>query len=122
MQLQKMEWWGDHSYFLTSNFSPPFAFRLHWSSIAIPMQLQCNSIMRLSALAMPLCLLYAWLMTEYELRIAAAERGEKRYTGKPCEQHAGGLRYTSNGACVHCTAEKADARIQKIRTLLKRNA
>ena len=61
-------------------------------------------------------------MTEYELRLAAAERGEKRYTGKPCEHHAGGQRYTSNGACVHCTAEKAGERVSKIRELLKRNA
>ena len=61
-------------------------------------------------------------MTEYELRIAAAERGEKRYTGKPCEFHAGGQRYTSNGACVLCTAEKAGKRIGRIRALLKRNA
>ena len=61
-------------------------------------------------------------MTEYDLRIEAAKRGAKRYTGKPCEAHAGGLRYTSNGACVHCTAEKAAARMNKVRDLLKRNA
>ena len=61
-------------------------------------------------------------MTEYQLRVAAANRGEKRYTGKPCELHAGGQRYTSNGACVHCTAEKAAARMNKVRDLLKRNA
>lgn len=61
-------------------------------------------------------------MTEYQLRLAAAHRGEKRYTGKPCERHAGGQRYTSNGACVHCTAEKAAERVTRIRALLKRNA
>ena len=61
-------------------------------------------------------------MTEYELRLAAAQRGEKRYFGKPCELHAGGQRYTSNGACVLCTAEKSSERVEKIRELLKRNA
>lgn len=61
-------------------------------------------------------------MTEYQLRLAAAQKGKKRYTGKPCEAHAGGQRYTSNGACVHCTAEKAAGRVSKIRDLLKRNA
>ena len=61
-------------------------------------------------------------MTEYDLRIEAAKRGDKRYSGKPCEAHAGGQRYTSNGACVHCTAEKAAVRMQRVRDLLKRNA
>ena len=86
------------------------------------MQLHCNSMSSLNGLAIIVSFLYDWIMTEYELRLAAAERGEKRYTGKPCEHHAGGQRYTSNGACVHCTAEKADERVAKIRTLLKRNA
>ena len=73
-------------------------------------------------LAIVVYLLYALLMTDYDLRLEAAQRGEKRYIGKPCEHHAGGQRYTSNGACVICTAEKSSERVEKIRALLKRNA
>ena len=61
-------------------------------------------------------------MSEYELRLEAAKRGEKRYAGKPCLEHANALRYTSNGACVECTRVRSEGRQDEIRDLLKRNA
>lgn len=61
-------------------------------------------------------------MSEYELRLEAARKGEKRYSGKPCLEHANAKRYTSNGACVECTRVRRDGQHNEIRELLKRNA
>lgn len=61
-------------------------------------------------------------MSDYQLRLAAAERGEKTYQGKDCEGAHGGLRYTSNGVCIECMKAKSTARRDKVRELLKRNA
>lgn len=60
--------------------------------------------------------------SEYQLRLAAAGRGEKKYLGKPCLEHAGNLRYTSNGACVECTRVRRDGSNNVIRELLKKNS
>ncbi len=60
--------------------------------------------------------------SEYQLRLQAAERGEKRYIGKPCLEHANAKRYTSNGACVECTRVRRDASHNVIRELLKKNS
>ncbi len=65
---------------------------------------------------------YGSFMTEYELRLEAAHKGEKRYSGKPCLEHANAKRYTINGACVECTRERRAKRGDEIRELLKRNA
>lgn len=61
-------------------------------------------------------------MSEYDLRLEAARRGEKQYVGKPCPQHPDAKRYTSNGACVECTKTRRAGRHDEIRELLKRNA
>ena len=61
-------------------------------------------------------------MSEYKLRLEAARKGEKRYVGKPCPEHADAQRYTSNGACVECTRVRRDSQYTEIRELLKRNA
>ena len=59
-------------------------------------------------------------MSDYQTRLAAAERGETKYQGRECAQRHGGLRYTSNGVCVECMKDKSNARRDKIRELLKR--
>ena len=61
-------------------------------------------------------------MSEYELRLQAAEKGEKRYQGRPCLLHPRALRYTSNGACVDCTNERRQTKHDVIRELLKKNS
>ena len=61
-------------------------------------------------------------MSDYQLRLAAAEKGEKTYQGRECHASHGGTRYTSNGVCVECMKAKSTARRDKVRDLLKRNA
>lgn len=39
---------------------------------------------------------------EQELRNAAAKLGQQRYQGRDCLHAHGGLRYSTNGACVAC--------------------
>lgn len=65
---------------------------------------------------------YVSAMSDYQLRLAAAERGEKTYQGRECHQNHGGLRYTSNGVCVECMKAKSNERRDRVRELLKRNA
>ena len=60
-------------------------------------------------------------MTEYSLRMAAAEKGERRYWGKPCVHGHDGERYTSSGVCVACLRSKTDARQKLLRETLARN-
>lgn len=62
------------------------------------------------------------MASEYELRLLAAEKGEKRYQGRPCLAHPHSLRYTSNGACVDCTNVSSQAKQERIRELLKKNS
>ena len=61
-------------------------------------------------------------MSDYQLRLLAAEKGEKTYQGRQCVSNHGGLRYTSNGICVECMKAKSNARRDKVRELLKRHA
>lgn len=61
-------------------------------------------------------------MSEYQLRLQAAQRGEKRYQGKACDAHPDAFRYTSNGACVECTRERRAGSQDAIRELLKKNS
>lgn len=61
-------------------------------------------------------------MSEYQLRLQAAQRGEKRYQGKLCPEHPEALRYTSNGACVECTKSRRAGTHDLIRDLLKKNS
>ena len=61
-------------------------------------------------------------MSDYQLRLAAAEKGEKTYQGRECAQGHGGIRYTSNSVCVECMKAKASARSNTIRDLLKKNS
>lgn len=45
-----------------------------------------------------------------ETRIARADamrQGATQYTGQPCDQGHAPMRYTSNGACVQCAAERS---------------
>ena len=65
---------------------------------------------------------YVLLMSDYQLRLAAAAKGEKTYQGRQCAQGHGGTRYTSNSVCVECMKAKAAARSNAVRDLLKRNA
>lgn len=60
-------------------------------------------------------------MSDYQIRLAAATKGEIKYLGRECAQAHGGIRYTSNGICVECMKAKATARQDKIRDLLKRS-
>lgn len=39
----------------------------------------------------------------------------KTFQGKPCQRGHEGLRYLCNGACVHCTAENAARRREKLK-------
>ena len=65
--------------------------------------------------------MYILLMSDYQLRLRAAKAGETKYIGRECHAKHGGLRYTSNGICVECMKEKATARQERIRDLLKRH-
>lgn len=67
-------------------------------------------------------MLYDYGMTDYEIRLAAAEKGERTYHGRDCGHGHGGTRYTSNGMCVECVKQRSAARQQKLRDILKRNA
>lgn len=60
-------------------------------------------------------------MSDYQIRLAAAKRGEIKYKGRECALNHGGIRYTSNGICVECMKAKSTARQEKIRELLKRS-
>ena len=61
-------------------------------------------------------------MSDYQLRLQAAKRGEIKYRGRECHANHGGIRYTSNGICVECMKGKAKARVDKVRELLRHNA
>lgn len=61
------------------------------------------------------------IMSDYQIRLAAAKRGEIKYQGRECHAQHGGIRYTSNGICVECMKAKATERQDKIRDLLKRS-
>lgn len=61
-------------------------------------------------------------MSDYQLRLQAAKRGEIKYLGRECHAKHGGIRYTSNGVCVECMKEKAKTRIDAIRDELKKNS
>lgn len=37
-----------------------------------------------------------------EVRIAARERGLKRFHGSPCQKCGSTERYTNNGSCINC--------------------
>ena len=63
-------------------------------------------------------LIYAY-MSDYQIRLAAAQRGERTYDGKPCKHGHGTLRYTSNGVCTACTAVRSTERQEKIRQALR---
>lgn len=58
-------------------------------------------------------------MSDYQTRLAAAQRGEVKYQGRECAAAHGGIRYTSNGLCVECVKEKAQVRQDRIRKLLR---
>lgn len=38
-------------------------------------------------------------------RLEARKQGDKTFQGRDCRKGHGGMRFTSNGACVECTAE-----------------
>lgn len=58
-------------------------------------------------------------MSDYQLRLAAARRGDVKYLGRQCAMNHDGTRYTSNGLCVECVKEKAQVRQERIRKLLR---
>jgi len=52
-------------------------------------------------------------------RWIAARAGEKRFTGNPCKHCGAAIRFTSSGACVVCANNRAKARNDQIRKLLR---
>ena len=58
-------------------------------------------------------------MSDFQTRLAAANRGEKVYDGRPCKHGHGTRRYTSNGVCTECIARSAAKRQAQVRDALK---
>ena len=53
-------------------------------------------------------------------RIEAAQKGERRYTGKPCKACGETLRYTINSACVACALKAREKDLGNIKALLEK--
>jgi len=70
-------------------------------------------------LRFPFCFAIVRYMSDYQLRLSAAQRGEIKYQGRECANNHGGIRYTSNGLCCECVKEKSKTRQDAIRNLLR---